>query len=142
MGRCVQGIVALSTKNPSPAFDPSVLKGVPVLVVEDAWQVARAMKRLLDQLGMNVVGPAATVAEARRLFATFKPVAALVDVNLKGELAWDLINDLCEQGIDVVVISGYPLLDNSQCASVTHLQKPYHPAELVSVLCAIVGKSS
>jgi DNA-binding response OmpR family regulator len=131
----------LSTMKPHPAFDPSVLKGVPVLVVEDAWQVAKAMKGLLDQLGMKVVGPAATVAEARRLFATFKPLAALVDVNLKGELAWGLINDLCEEGIDVVVISGYPLLEDSRGRSVTHIQKPYDPAELVSVLCAIVGKS-
>jgi response regulator of citrate/malate metabolism len=131
----------VSTMKPSPAFDPSVLKGVPVLVVEDAWQVAKAMKGLLDQLEMNVVGPAATVADARCLVATLKPLKALIDVNLKGELAWDLIDDLCEQGIDVVVISGYPLLHNSRCASVTHIQKPYDAAELVSVLCAIVGKS-
>ncbi len=37
--------------------DLSVLNGVPVLVVEDAWHVARAMKSALSQLGMNVIGP-------------------------------------------------------------------------------------
>ena len=37
--------------------DLSVLNGVPVLVVEDAWHVARAMKSALGQLGMNWVVP-------------------------------------------------------------------------------------
>ena len=35
-----------------------ILKDVPVLVVEDSWHVAKAMKSALVQLGMRVVGPA------------------------------------------------------------------------------------
>ena len=99
---------------PNSTFDPSVLSGVSILVVEDAWHVAKAMKGMLEQLGMNVLGPAATMAEARRLLATQRPRAALVDVNLRGEMAWDLIDDLREQGIDVVVMSGYALPDASR----------------------------
>ena len=45
-------------------------KGVSVLVVEDAWHVATAMTGVLEQLGMHVLGPAATTLEARRLLAT------------------------------------------------------------------------
>ena len=52
--------------------DLSVLNGVPVLVVEDAWHVARAMKSALGQLGMIVIGPTATTAEARRLMAVHR----------------------------------------------------------------------
>ena len=127
---------------PNPACDPSVLRGVSVLVVEDAWHVATALKGVLEQLGMHVLGPAATMAEARRLLATQRPWAAVVDVNLRGEMAWDLIDDLREQDIDVIVMSGYALLDASRGRPLTHLQKPFDAAELMTALCAIVGKGS
>ena len=136
------GPVGLATVTPDPTCDPSILRGVSVLVVEDAWHVAKAMKGVLEQLGMNVLGPAATMVEARRLLATQRPRAALVDVNLRGEMAWDLIDDLREQGIDVVVMSGYALPDTSRGRPLTHLQKPFDAAELMAALCAIVGKSS
>jgi hypothetical protein len=50
--------------------DRSSLRGVRVFVVEDTWHVAIALKSALEQVGMDVSGPAATTAEARhRLFA-------------------------------------------------------------------------
>jgi len=121
-------------------LDPTALRGVTILIVEDIWHVAKAMKRVLELLGMNVLGPAATAVEARRLLATQRPQAALVDVNLKGEMAWDLIDDLCEQGIQVVVISGYVQSDQSRTRAVAYLQKPFAEAELMAALHAIVGK--
>ena len=136
------GPVGLASVMPDPTCDPSALRGVSVLVVEDAWHVAKAMKGVLEQLGMHVLGPAATTLEARRLLATQRPRAALVDVNLRGEMAWDLIDDLREQGIDVVVMSGYALPDTSRGRPLTHLQKPFDAAELMAALCAIVAKSS
>lgn len=127
---------------PDPTCDPSILKGISVLVVEDAWHVARAMKAVLEQLGMQVLGPAATALEARRLVATQRPWAALVDVNLKGEMAWDLIDDLGAQDIAVIVMSGYALLDASRGRPLIHLQKPFAAKELTAALCAIVGKAA
>jgi response regulator of citrate/malate metabolism len=46
---------------------------VSVLVVEDSWHVAEAIKSTLQQVGMRVVGLAATTEEARRLLAEEKP---------------------------------------------------------------------
>ena len=140
-GMYSDGAVGLATVTPNPTCDPSVLRGVSVLVVEDAWHVATAMKGVLEQLGMHVLGPAATTLEARRLLATQRPRAAVVDVNLRGEMAWDLIDDLREQDIDVIVMSGYALPDTSRGRPLTHLQKPFDAAELTAALCAIVGKS-
>jgi len=45
------------------------LKGVRVLVVEDSWHVARAIKSALEEIGMVVAKPAATLAAAKRLIA-------------------------------------------------------------------------
>ena len=70
------------------------LKGVRVLVVEDTWHVAKALESALAELGMDVSGPAATTAEAKRLVAEHMPSVAVVDVNLKREMACDLIEEL------------------------------------------------
>ena len=43
------------------------LRGVHVLIVEDQWHVANALKLLLETEGMEVSGPAATTAHALRL---------------------------------------------------------------------------
>ncbi len=130
----------MSIMKPDPTFDPTVFVGVPILVVEDAWHVAEAMKRVLEQLGMNVLGPTATAEEARLLISQ-RPLAALVDVNLKGEMAWDLIDELCEQDIQVVVISGYVQPDAALGRPIVYLQKPFAEAELMAALHAVIGKS-
>lgn len=116
----------------------SALKGVPVLVVEDAWHVAKAMKSALEQLGMLVIGPTSTTIEARRLFATYNPRLALVDVNLKRELACDLIDDLHAQGTSVIVVSGYAVPPVSMEKTIAYLQKPFSCDELIRVMCEAV----
>src|SRR5262249_12581937 len=88
---------------------PSELRGIRVLVVEDQWHVANALKLLLGAEGMETVGPAPTVADARQLAAERKPDVAVVDINLKGEMAYGLIEQLHAQGVRIVVVSGYVL---------------------------------
>ena len=90
-----------------PASDVSALMGVRVLIVEDTWHVAKAMKGALEVLAMHVIDPTASPAEARRLTAAEKPRLAFVDLNLKNEMACDLIVELHAQGIQVAVVSGY-----------------------------------
>src|SRR5262245_39386816 len=58
-----------SGKQDGRKSDLSLLKGVHVLVVEDTWHVAKALKSTLEQVGMHVSGPAATTADAKRLVA-------------------------------------------------------------------------
>ena len=69
-----------------------------VLVVEDSWHVARAIKSALDEMGMVVAKPAATLATANRLIAEHIFDLAVVDINLKGEMSYDLIDRLRDRG--------------------------------------------
>ena len=112
----------------------SVLQGVGVLLVEDSWQVADAIKLLLERTGMIVSGPVATVKEAQCLVAEHHPKLAIVDVNLKGEMAYALLDWLHERGIRVLVISGYADLPRSleQFAAILH--KPFTAAALLTTL--------
>jgi two-component system, response regulator PdtaR len=121
--------------------DHSSLKGIRVLVVEDAWHVAKALKSALEQVGMDVSGPAATTAEARRLIGEQLPCLAVVDVNLKREMACGLIDELHDQGVAVVVVSGYasPPVAAEKVAAI--LQKPFSGSELLVALCGAMVKS-
>ena len=112
----------------------SSLKGVRVLVVEDTWHVAKALKTALESMGLVVSGPAATAADAERLLAEQEPHLAVVDLNLKGEMAYALIDRMHERGVRVVVASGYAVLPNATRNAAAILQKPFSGAELQATL--------
>src|SRR5215212_8822543 len=65
-----------------------------VLVVEDEFLIAMDLELLLRRHGWRVLGPAATVAEALRLLADERPDVALLDLNLRGELATPVAEEL------------------------------------------------
>ncbi|HEX6007003.1 MAG TPA: response regulator [Burkholderiales bacterium] len=110
------------------------LRGIRVLVVEDQWHVANALRSLLQVEGMEVSGPAGRIADARRLADEYKPELAVIDINLRGEMAYSLIDDLHDRGIRVVVISGYAVLPRLTAKVDAVLQKPFNGPELVASL--------
>ena len=119
------------------------LGGVRILVVEDSWQLAMALKSLLQACGAEVSGPVATSADALRLAAEQPPDAALVDFNLRGgERADGLIDKLHEQGIYVVVTSGYAVLPIVPRHAAAILQKPISEAQLLGSLRPVVERKA
>jgi len=116
------------------------LKSVPVLVVEDAWHVARALKSILEQLEIDVIGPTATASEARRLVAKQSPRIALVDINLKQETAYDLIEELHAQGVQVIIVSGYASPGAAIAKTAGFVQKPFNGRELITAMCAALDR--
>lgn len=106
-----------------------------VLVVEDSWQLGMAMKDLLRSLGADVAGPVATAADADRLIAGQAPDVALVDFNLRGgERADGLIDRLHDQGIRVIVTTGYADVPLASGKVVAILPKPISEAQLLATL--------
>jgi DNA-binding response OmpR family regulator len=116
------------------------LQGLRVLVVEDGWQVADALKLSLEQAGMVVTGPVATAREAQCLATDCPPHLAIVDVNLKGEMAYALMEWLHDQSIRVVVISGYEDLPGSLRKFAAILHKPFTLAMLLATLQRVTGR--
>jgi CheY-like chemotaxis protein len=129
-------LIRCQSLNPQmPEPESAHLHGLRVLVVEDSWQVSAALKRLLEAWGADVAGPVATVADAARLVSERTPDVALVDINLRGgELAYDLIDQLHDQGIRIVVVTGYAdvSIDEKKVAAV--LQKPVSVPRLLQSL--------
>jgi DNA-binding NtrC family response regulator len=118
-----------------PITKPSDLDGQCVLVVEDSWQVATGLQMLLESWGAEVLGPAATTAEAERLTAERRPDVAIVDINLRrGERSDGLIDQLHERGIRVVVMTGYADASVPQGKAAAILQKPMREDLLLASL--------
>jgi DNA-binding NtrC family response regulator len=126
------------SKRTGDSSDLSVLKDVNVLVVEDNWQVAKALECALKQLEMQVSGPASTTSDAKRLLAERMPKVAIVDVNLKREMACDLIVELHEKGVHVIVISGYAIPPIPKKKAAVILQKPFSAEDLLTALRTVV----
>jgi len=118
-----------------PGPGSSGLEGVRVLLVEDSWQLGVAMKSFLRACGADVAGPVATTTEAGRLLSEQVPDVALVDFNLRaGERASDLIDQLHNQGVRVIVTTGYADVPLAPGKAAAILQKPVSETQLLAAL--------
>ena len=78
-----------------------------VLVVEDNFNIAVALTRLLKLRGYDVVGPTATVNGALALIADETIDGAILDINLRGEMVYPAVDVLREKGVRIVFMTGY-----------------------------------
>lgn len=79
-----------------------------ILIVEDEVLVAMELSDGLQQLGWEVLGPAASTDEALTLLAKGRqPDAAILDINLAGKLVFPLADLLRARGIPFVFCTGY-----------------------------------
>jgi DNA-binding response OmpR family regulator len=116
-----------------PVSSPS-LKDRRILVVEDDWFIADAVTHLLTKEGASVFGPATTVAEGAQLAAYWPIDIALMDLNLHGEWADDLVVELARKEIVVVVVSGYDVKKPVADSAFATLKKPVASAQLLNTL--------
>ncbi|MBC7430798.1 MAG: GAF domain-containing protein [Rubritepida sp.] len=86
------------------AAAPAVLR---ILVVEDSFLIVMTLRALFDKLGWAVVGPASRRASAMALAQSETFDAALLDINLNGEMSWDIALLLRGRGIPFVFSTGY-----------------------------------
>jgi CheY-like chemotaxis protein len=105
------------------------LAGRRILVVEDDPLIAMLEEDLMLRLGCQVIGPAATLAEALALAATSSPQGALLDVNLRGEAVFPVADLLAKAGVPFVFVTGYGEhgLPPAHAGRLT-IQKPFNPA--------------
>lgn len=84
-----------------------------LLVVEDESLIAMAVCQDLASLGWSIIGPAASIEEARRLMGeTSLPDAAVLDVNLAGSPVYPLAEWLQSKRVPFVFCSGYEQLED------------------------------
>ena len=113
-----------------------------VLVVEDDSLLAFEMQDILSDAGYDVVGPAATVAEALALIDSQALHAAFVDCNLNGELATAVALALAAKIIPFVVVTGS---DHESLpaafSNALFAGKPFRAARLLEIARALLPDS-
>ncbi len=111
-----------------------------VLVVEDSFMITRALELAFDNLGWTMVGPVSRLRKALALAKTESFDAALLDVNLDGEMSWDIAAALTARGIPFVFSTGYEIdmllpefLRGSRC-----IRKPFKLEELERAILQLI----
>lgn len=117
-------------------MDDPDLAGYHIFLAEDEYLVAKTLARMLQIWGARIVGPAPSLDKALALVASADDIdAAIVDVNLRGELAFPLADALLTRGALLIFTTGYdPLLLPERYRCISTLEKPYDPHELACVL--------
>ncbi len=103
-----------------------MLQNKQILLVEDDFLIARPLAEQLEDAGASVIGPAGTIEESIALIARIPTIdAALMDVNLAGEMSYPIAYDLVRRGVPFVFLTAYdPSLVAARFRDVPVFAKP------------------
>ena len=109
-----------------------------ILIVEDEFLVADHIAYTLEQLGYEVVGPVATIAEAMTLIEDQRIDGALLDANLDGASSAPIADALNARAVPFVVCTGYGSLKlSAEVLDVApRVTKPYSRHQFAETLTA------
>lgn len=84
------------------------LAGLHILVVEDEYLIADDVKDALHDRGAIVLGPVPTVEEAMKVVVEGGHIdAAMLDINLRGTMVFDVADALWDRHIPFIFATGY-----------------------------------
>lgn len=111
-------------------------KGKQILVLEDDALLAMDMEDFLSDLGVNVVGPVSHIGAALEKINTTNLDGAVIDLNLRGELSFPVIEELRAANIPFIICSGYAEIPGirAQLDGLTIVSKPCDFDNLSDVL--------
>ena len=111
-----------------------------ILVVEDEALVALEIEQTLQDAGYDVVGPAGSVDQAFASVAEHGIDAAVLDINLDGEMVWPVAETLRERGVPFVFTTGYAdtIQPPRSVQDVPRVDKPIEAERLLSMLSALL----
>jgi light-regulated signal transduction histidine kinase (bacteriophytochrome) len=128
-------------KQPAPAPDAGPAAATRearprVLIVEDSYLISLLLEQVLEDQDIELIGPATRVPAALELARTEQIDAALLDINLDGEMSWPVAMVLLERGIPFTFSTGYGSAAEppEPLANVFVLKKPFQLAEVESRL--------
>lgn len=119
------------------------LEGLSVLIVEDDFNVAEALRAVLVAAGCRVVGPASTVAEACRLVKKEQLDVAILDIALSpGTTSEPVARALLSRGCPFIFVTGFSSVDmlSEELRGQRVLVKPIDADELCAAVRAVVRR--
>ncbi len=112
----------------------AVMPGNRLLLVEDEALTGMMMSDMLTELGFHVIGPFGRLADAMAAVGREDFQAAVLDVNLDGEMVYPVADAVLARGVPFVFVTGYSAEGiDRRFAKVPVLQKPIERQMLQSV---------
>lgn len=116
------------------------LSGNRILVVEDEAIVALALSDLLHELGFEVIGPFGNLGEAAHATEALDFEAAILDVNLDGQMIYHVADALSKRGVPFVFVTGYgPESISSRFRHIPVIQKPIEREKIERMFIRLVN---
>ena len=118
------------------------LQGRRVLIVEDGTLLAMELQSVLEEKGCDVLGPVNTVQRALALLEHERPDAALLDLDLDGQLSTPVASALSALHVPFIIVSGYGVsgLAQPELRAASHIDKPVDHRVLVQVLSRLCAR--
>ena len=116
------------------------LRGCRILVVEDEYLLADELQSALEDAGAVVVGPVGTLENAIALIESGQSIdGAILDVNLRGEMAFSAADLLMERGLPFIFTTGYDLSAlPPRFANVARCEKPISITKMAAAIGRII----
>ncbi|MGF7147277.1 DNA-binding response OmpR family regulator [Sphingomonas zeicaulis] len=106
-----------------------------LLVVEDEYFIATELAQILRESNFEVLGPVSSIGDAMCIVDSEKIDGAVLDLNLDGELTFELARMLQERGIPIVIVTGYDRhYVPDELGDVPVFRKPFVATELEEAL--------
>lgn len=112
------------------------LRGLRLLIVEDEFLIAMDLAQTFEDLGIEVVGPAGSVADALELLEIEgdRLDGAVLDVNVRDQTVYPVADALAARGVPFVFATGYDaVLAPERHAGVPRCEKPVDKRQLASL---------
>ena len=107
------------------------LQGLCVLVVEDDYFIALELCNALRAAGADVIGPARDVETGLAAIRDERIDCGVLDINLRGHLAFEIAMELRTHGIPAIFATGYDAsMIPDELADAVRLEKPVDLAAL------------
>jgi two-component sensor histidine kinase/CheY-like chemotaxis protein len=136
-GAAASGNGAAASGNGAAASGNGAARVVPgnrLLLVEDEALTGMMMSDMLTELGFEVIGPFGRVADAMAAVGREDFQAAVLDVNLDGEMVYPVADAVVALGVPFVFVTGYSAEGiDRRFAQVPVLQKPIERQMLQNV---------
>lgn len=115
------------------------LHGHKILIVENEFLLAQEISEVVGDLGGAVLGPVRDAPAALNIVAESRPHAAVVDINLGDGPAFDVADQLDQQHVPIVFVTGYDQdIAPRRYRRALWLIKPYRLFQLEEALHAAV----
>jgi signal transduction histidine kinase/ActR/RegA family two-component response regulator len=134
------------TAQPAERFDPSLLRHLRVLVVDDEADARMLLETTLQQYGAEVL-TAASVAEAFVVFERAQPDVVLSDIGMPHEDGYSLIRRLRARpltaggAVPAIAVTAYASEGDRSATQAAgyqaHVAKPFEPAEIARLVARL-----